>query len=207
MSDPLVQDVLQALGASVDPGELRRRLSAHFKAPAAAKVPAEMSDTAKKLQSRIGLADILDDTILNAARGDQAFPLRLLFSELVTACADNDVAFALASGLNLYFRAPMPEEAKVVVGVELSRLYYTFARASLERELIVQLSPLLAKLMSTELDKTELESVDHQRVFDSASHERGTAADGTRSAIVAPLSFLCRVSSTGRPRLKAMVLT
>lgn len=210
MSDALIREVVDVIASSVDQGELRRRLSKHFAsaAPAPAVAPApEMSAAAKKLQSRIGLADILDDSILNAAQGDHAFPLRLFFGELVADCADNDVAFALASGLNLYFRTAMPEEAKQSVAIEVSKLYYKYARAQLERELLVKLSPLLAKLMSTELDKTDLEAVDHQRIFDSASHERADQADATRSAIVAPLSFLCRVTSTGRPRFKAMVLT
>ncbi len=204
--DPLVREIVDVLAASVDPAQLRRRLGAHFQGAERVAAP-QASEAAEKLQGRIGLADILDDSILSAARGDQAFPLRLFFGELVAECADDDVAFALASGLNLYFRAAMTEEAKLAVGLEVSRLYYEFAHASLERELTAQLSPLLAQLMSTELDKAALESVDHLRVFDSASHERDVSADATRSAIVAVSSFLCRVSSTGRPRFKAMVLT
>ncbi len=214
-ADPLVKEVVDVLMAGVDPAELRKRLSPMFSPPPQAAAPAppptpagdSVSEAARQLQSRIGLADILDDDILNAGPGTQAFPLRLFFGQLVAVCSENDVAFALASGLNLYFRATMGEEAAVVLGIEVSRLYYKFARAQLERELVPKLSPLLAQLMSTVLDKTELASVDHQRVFDSATHERDASADRTRPAIVAPLTFLCRVASTGRPRFKAMVLT
>lgn len=208
-SDPLVRDLVEVLAAGVDPGELRRRLDRHFGQAAPPPKPArsEMSEAAQKLQSRIGLADILDDSILQAGRGDQAFPLRLFFGELVAECADDDVAFALASGLNLYFRVAMPEEAKVQLGIEVSRLYYRFAEAQLEPELRAQLSPLLAKLMSTELDKIALESVDHVKMFDSAIHERDDQADVSRAAVSSPRTFLCRVVSTGRPRFKAVVLT
>lgn len=97
--DRLVRDVIDALAASVDAGELRRRLSGHF--PQVTAEPArrspqptgggELSQAAQKLQSRIGLADILDDAILNARSGDRAFPLRLLFGQLVTDCGDDDL--------------------------------------------------------------------------------------------------------------------
>lgn len=208
-TDPLVRDVVEVLAAGVDASELRKRLDRHFARAAPSPAPArgEMSEAANKLQSRIGLADILDDSILQAGRGDQAFPLRLFFGELVAECADDDVAFALASGLNLYFRVTMPEEPKVQLAVEVSRLYYRFAAQSLEPELRAQLSPLLAKLMSTELEKIGLESVDHVKMFDSAIHERDDEANASGAVVSAPRTFLCRVVSTGRPRFKAVVLT
>lgn len=214
----LVREVIEALSASVDGAELRRRLRAHFPGeeprparPAPRSEPPNadgaMSEAARKLQSRIGMADILDESILEAKSGDRAFPLRLLFSELVQRAGDDDVAFALASGLNLYFRTPMTEEAKVRVGLEVSRLYYRFAAASLEKDVTVRLSPLLATLMSHELHQLALECVDHVKVFDSAVHERESGSNDTSATIVAPRSFLCRVAASTRPRFKAVVAT
>jgi hypothetical protein len=214
--DALVRDLVEVLCASVDGAELRRRLRGHFagaeppaRAPSSRppKADGAMSEAARKLQSRIGLADILDESILEARSGDRAFPLRLFFGELVQRAGDDDLAFALASGLNLYFRAAMSEEAKVSVGLEVSRLYYRFASANLDEEVTVRLSPLLAKLMSHELGQLALESIDHVRVFDSAVHERDSGSDETSATIVAPKSFLCRVAASTRPRFKALVAT
>lgn len=220
-TDPLVRDVLALLESRLDPKQLRDCVARHVKptpaAPpqaAAAPVPAVQhvskysgDETVKKLQERIGLADILGDDILHAGRGDQAFPLRLFFGQLVTDAATDDAAFALASGLNLYFRAEMLEDSKVRIGLEVSRLYYRFAAKSLEEAHARPLAPLLAQLMNSELDQLALESVDHVRVFDSSIHERAPQADEGSSRVARPLTFLCRVATTQRPRFKAIVVT
>ena len=215
-NDPLLRDVVALLANSLDAAQLRHCVERHVKAaagpapagPAAAGPAAgQPSEAGAKLQERIGLADILDDGILHANRGDQAFPLRLFFGQLVTDAAHDDTAFALASGLNLYFRASMLEEAKVRIALEVSRLYYRFAAASLEAALVHQLSPLLAQLMSSELTQLRLESVDHMRMFDSAVHERAERANESGSSLKQPQTFLCRVVSTQRPRFKAIVMT
>jgi len=94
------------------------------------------------------------------------------------------------------------------VGLEVSRLYYRFAHERpLDADLVPQLSPLLARLMSTELTNVSFEAVDSARVFDSSVHERELGSDGSSSRVVGPKSFLCRVVSNGRVRAKASVKT
>ncbi len=63
------------------------------------------------------------------------------------------------------------------LGLEVSRLYYRWAsERPLDAELVPQLSPLLARLMSTELTNLSFEAVDAARVFDSSVHERAPGA-------------------------------
>jgi len=120
---------------------------------------------------------------------------------------EDDTAFALASGLSFYFRATMDEEARVRVGLEVSRLYYTFARVSLDEPERMAVSPLLARLMSGDLDRLRFEAVDHEPVFDSAHHERSKRADASSSALAVPETFMCRVAANDMVRFKAVVTT
>ena len=198
--------LLQAVLDSPDEEALTQRARALVGGGAApAGRDSGVSESAKELERRFSMADILDDSILQARSGDTTFPLRLFFSELVTRAHD-DNAFALACGVNSYFRIGMNEESKIALGVEVSKLYYRFA-PTLDAQHVRALSPLLAQLMSTELERVVLESVDGDTVFDSAKHERAPEADQTSRRIRAPQSFLCRVGSNERPRFKALVVT
>lgn len=165
-----------------------------------------------KLLDRIVLGDILDDTILGARSGDRTFPLRLLFSELGTLLGHDDhegeLAFTLASGLNFFFRAEMDGEAKIRVGLEVSRQLYMLAHsAKMDAEVVAKAAPLLATLMSTELERVRFESVDFAKIFDSQVHERTPTSDPTGSRILRPASFLCRVASNNAIKAKAQVIT
>jgi len=169
---------------------------------------------ATKLLTRIVLGDILDDGILGARPSDAAFPLRLFFGELsrLLAAEDqealSDQAFVVASGLNFFFRAPMDPEAKMRVGIEVSRALYSFAHAAnLDRHNFAKSTPLLAALMTSELERLKFESVDHIKVFDSQLHERSSGADPTSSAITRAGSFLCRVATNNAVKVKAEVHT
>lgn len=214
--------VLGALERSVDAHELGEivRAAARGPRPTMPDTTSEAppSPSAKRLLTRIVLGDILDDAILSARPQDRTFPLRVFFGELgrllapeaddeaTTALAD--AAFTLASGLNFFFRASMDAESKMRVGHAVSRQLYAVTHAAkLDRELVSRAAPLLAALMSSELERLRLESVDHVRVFDSQIHERAPGSDPTGSAVVRPASFLCRVASSGAVKLKAEVFT
>lgn len=207
MSAELGRRVLDALVRSVDAKALGEALKdlAPAKAPAAA--PSGGDETARAVLKKIVLSDLLDEAILAARPGDTSFPLRMFFGTLGDELED-ETAFALANGINFYFRAAMDEEAKLSVALEVSRLYYKLAEElPLEAELVRPLSPLLARLMSTELEQVRLESVDGARVFDSTLHERALGSDASNAKIVAPKSFLCRVVANDRVRVKATVRT
>jgi len=172
----------------------------------------------QKLLTRIVLGDILDDSILGARPQDRTFPLRLFFSELGTLLAyDGDdtkaahnaeLAFTLASGLNFFFRATMDGEAKIRVGLEVSRQLYLLAHdAKMDAEVVAKSAPLLATIMSTELERVRFESIDHTKVYDSQVHERTTDSDPTGSRILRPASFLCRVQANNTVKAKAQVVT
>lgn len=170
----------------------------------------------QRLLSRIVLGDILDDGILSARPQDRAFPLRLFFSELGALLARDsedgnaigEHAFTLASGLNFFLRAAMDPEAKVRVGLEVSRQLYTLAAAAaLDPELVAKAAPLLATIMSQDLERVVFETVDHARVFDSQVHERAQGSDPSGSRIRRPASFLARVSTNNAVKVKAQVLT
>ena len=131
-----------------------------------------------------------------------------LLAEITGALAESDEALTLAAGLNFFFRAPMEEDAKVLVGIEVSRAYYALAAArKLEPELVAKASPLLAALLSTELERVRLESVDAGATFDSQLHERERGSSAGSSRVARPLSFLGRVVSNGLVRYKARVVT
>jgi len=156
---------------------------------------------------RFVLGDLLDDAILAARPGDDAFPLRLVLGELGNRLED-DAGLVFSAALNLYFRAPMEDEDRAVVGVEASRAFYRFcAEAGLEEEVRRQAAPLLAKLMGSQLGRLGFEAVDHTTTFDSKIHEREAAANPASPRIVVPASFLCRVVANGTIRTKARVLT
>ncbi len=172
----------------------------------------------QKLLTRIVLGDILDDTILGARPQDRTFPLRLLFSELgslLTHDGDEgpkahaaDLAFTFASGLNFFFRAVMDAEAKLRVGFEVSRQLYLLAHdAKLDADVVAKAAPLLATMMSTELERVRFETIDHAKVFDSQVHERTADSDPTASRILRPASFLCRVATNNAVKAKAQVVT
>ncbi len=171
------------------------------------------SPGAQKLLAKIVLSDLLDDAILSARPEDRTFPLRLFFAELGTLLASDDetradLAFCLASGLNFFFRATMDPEGKVRAALETSRAFYAVAYGvPLDPELIVKSAPLLAALLTSELDKVRLEAVDHTKVFDSQIHERAAGADPTSSRIVRPETFLCRVTANNAVKAKAQVFT
>lgn len=176
------------------------------------------SEGAKRLLTKVVLGDILDDSILAARPGDRTFPLRVFFGELGTLLAHHgqdgpgahaaDVAFTVASGLNFFFRAAMDPEAKMRVGLEVSRQVYTLAHdAKLDDDVVAKATPLLAALMSSELERVRFETVDHTKVFDSQLHERAADSDATSSRILRPASFLCRVQSNNAVKAKAQVVT
>lgn len=194
--------------------------------PAASPLASTLAPTAptaptagtQKLLTRIVLGDILDDTILGARPSDRTFPLRVLFSELGALLAHDgdegpkaaaaEQAFTLASGLNFFFRAEMDAEAKIRVGLEVSRQLYTLAHdAKLDADIITKAAPLLATLMSTELERVRFESIDHTKVYDSQVHERTASSDPTGSRILRPASFLCRVATNNAVKAKAQVVT
>lgn len=205
--DKLASQALDALLASVDRARFGRALEQLAPAAGGAAGPATPTKTASAVLHRIVLSDILDDAILGARPGDAVFPLRMFFGELGEA-VDTDTAFALASGLSFYFRVPMEEEAKMRVGLEVSRLYYRFAEErGWARDVVIALSPLLARLMSTELERLRFESVDAAGAFDSSVHERAAGSDPTGSRIEGAKSFLCRVVSSSMVRAKALVRT
>ena len=168
----------------------------------------------QQLLNRIVLGDILDDSILGARPSDRTFPLRLFFSELGTMLAAEDpkadAAFTLASGLNFFFRAEMDAEAKIRVGLEVSRQFYTLAHDAgrrLDGEMITKAAPLLAAIMTSELERVRFESIDHTKVYDSLVHERTPSSDPTGSRIQRPASFLCRVQTNNAVKAKAQVVT
>ncbi|MGE0787329.1 MAG: hypothetical protein AB7S26_16775 [Sandaracinaceae bacterium] len=205
MTDKLADRVIDAVVRSVDRAALERALeSITPKAPPASGSGGRTSDA---IAHKIVLSDILDDAILGARPNDPSYPLRMFFATLGDEL-DDDLAFSLVNGLNFYFRVGMDEEPKLAVAIEISRLYYRYAaQRPLDAELVRPLSALLARLMSTELETVRLEAVDAARVFDGGVHERELGSDASNPQIRAPKSFLCRVVSNGRVRVKALVGT
>lgn len=156
---------------------------------------------------KIVLGDLLDDGILGARPGDKSFPLRVFFGEL-GAHVGTPRAFALACGLNFFFRSEMEDEDKLTIGYEVSRAYYAYAaEVGIDRATLGEISPLLATLMNTELGRVSLASADHLATFDSTLHEREPGSDPHAARIVRPASFLAKVTANDRVRKKARVLT
>jgi len=216
--DAIKKAILAAIEKSVSAEDLADVVRQHSRGPRPThpELGNEATPTAgaQKLLTRIVLGDILDDGILAARPSDPAFPLRLFFGELsrLLAVEDqesiSDHAFTLASGLNFFFRAAMDPEAKMRVGIEVSKQLYALAHAaSLDRHIVVKSTPLLAALMTNELERLKFESVDHVKVFDSQLHERASGSDPTSHAIVRPASFLCRVATNNAIKAKAEVFT
>jgi hypothetical protein len=214
VNDRLLSSILDALVSSTDPKVLRAEIDRRLgTSDTVVHTSQNASATSDLILHRIVLSDILDDGILGARPQDKAFPLRMLFADLGEALAKaespaiTDAAFALASALNFYFRATLDEEARVPVGVAISKLYYAFIGALKKDSREVQAtSPLLAALLSGELERCKLESVDHQKTFDGTLHEREPGS-GASPTIVGARSFLCRVSATGVVRSRALVRT
>jgi hypothetical protein len=212
--------VMAAIEKSVNAGDLADVIRQYARGPRPTHpdVPADSmpppSPGAQRLLTRIVLGDILDDGILAARPADAAFPLRLFFGELSRLLAADDQetigdqAFTLASGLNFFFRATMDPEAKMRVGLEVSKQLYALASAAqLDRHVVAKSTPLLAALMTNELERLKFESVDHIKVFDSQLHERAHGSDPTSFAIQRPASFLVRVATNNAVKAKAEVLT
>lgn len=159
------------------------------------------------VMGRFVLGDLLDEGILAARPDDDAFPLRLVLGEM-GARLEQEEGMVLAAALNLYFRAPMEDEDRAVVGFEASRAFYRFAEAAgLEAEVRTQAAPLLAKLLGSQVTRLRFESVDHLPTFDSKVHERERGSNGASAKVRAPGSFLCRVAASGAIRMKARVHT
>jgi hypothetical protein len=198
------ESVLDALLEAVDHEKLERSLATMFPAEKGAAGP---SAVAQAVLDRLLLSDVLDDSILASKPGDSSFPLRVFFGELGQGL-DDDVAFALAAAINFYFRVPLEEEARIALGIEVSRLYYSFAeKRPLDPAIVKQLSPLVAKLLSTELERVRFESVDGDTTFDSTVHERALGSSASKGTIRTPKTFLCRVVSNSMVRNKAVVKT
>ncbi len=202
-------DFARVVAGLVGEGETSAATATTTPTPTAPPTPGTQT-----LLNRIVLGDILDDTILGARPQDRTFPLRLFFSELGTLLAHDDhtgeLAFTLASGLNFFFRAEMDPEAKIRVGLEVSRQVYALAHdpnAKMEPDVVAKAAPLLATLMTTELERVRFESIDHVKVYDSQIHERTAASDPTGSRILRPASFLCRVQANNAVKAKAQVVT
>ena len=204
MSDVLDR-VLGALRASIDDakfrsafGESQPTVTEHARAQPNAAVPLALE--------RLTLSDVLDDAILQARPSDSAFPLRVLLGDAAAKLSDEGAAFAFMTGLNFYFRASVEEETKVLLAFELSRAFYRFGK-ELEREVVVKSAPLLARILSTQLELVTVEDVEIARIFDSSSHERSALADLRGEKIVEAESFLCRVRASGLVKRKAQVRT
>lgn len=202
------ESVLDAVLEAVDQEKLERSLATMFPARAGGeRSGGEPGAVAQAVLDRLLLSDVLDDSILASKPGDSSFPLRVFFGELGQGL-DDDVAFALAAAINFYFRVPLEEEARIALGIEVSRLYYSFAeKRPLDPTIVKQLSPLVAKLLSTELERVRFESVDGDTTFDSTAHERALGSSPSKGTIRTPKTFLCRVVSNSMIRNKAVVKT
>lgn len=221
MEDAAIPPLLDALARALGDDALRRAMRAWLgdapppslraAPPSSARAAAPaIAPEGSAASGRFLLQDILDDSILGAKTGDKSFPLRVLFSELATRVSEpkEEVAFTLLCALNVFFRVDADDEVKMRLGHEISRLYYRFMDEARPEGLApVQVSGLVAALLSTELSRVRLEAVDHAASFDSQLHERAPGADPASSAVRRPASFLCRVTGTGMVRIKAGVLT
>jgi len=212
----LLPGILDALVASVEPSILRAEIAQRLgdpSRPTLPQLPSESTETklasaaTDSVMRKLVLEDILDEAILSARPHEREFPLRILFGQLGESLGD-DGGYALATALSFFFRVPMDEETKVRVAIETSKLYYLFVeQVDLGREIVRQASPLLAALMTTQLEKVKLESIDHATVFDSNSHERVSGSMSTSAEIKTPRSFLARVKANAMVRSRALVRT
>ena len=214
----LLAGVLDALVANVEPDILRTELARRLGDPLRTTMPSLPNESGEtpiagpsprtlSILRRLVLEDILDEAILSARPNDREFPLRILFGQLGESL-DDDGGFALASALSFYFRVPMDDDTKVRIGVETSRLYYLFCeQTDVGQEIVRQASPLLAALMSTQLEKVKLEAVDHMPTFEGTVHERVSGSMNTSPEIKAARSFLARVKANNMVRSRALVRT
>ncbi len=216
-NEELAEKLFSALRASVDADALGAALT-ELTRPAEAAPRSDRGPASEKhgheqkagavsnaLLERWSLADVLDESILLANPSDKGYPLRLLFGEMSATMATSDEALTFAAAVNFYFRTSGEEEARVAVGLEVSRAFYAFAR-KLEPQLLTTAAPILATLLSSELPRLRFESVDHLSTFDSNVHERDRQS-GQGGPIREVRTFLCRIQATGMVRIKARVLT
>lgn len=213
--EPIVERLLGALGASLDAKKLESELARLVPSPRGSSVPAPEfapgpsgAHAAHPVLAKLVIDDLLDDSIREAGRDDRSFPLRVLLGELSASLATSDAAFGFGAALGTFFRSTQADEAKMYLGLETSEQFYRFAKeGSLEPALVAKSAPLLASLLSTELERLRFESVDNVHTFDSSLCERATGSNNTESRISRPLSFLCRITATQAVRAKAKVLT
>jgi len=213
MSGDAVRALLEAAVRSIDEDRLKTELRALLgDVPGAPSRPSAGAGEGPRpgagADPRFLLQDILDESILAAKAGEKSFPLRLLLSELATRT--DDTTFTLLCALNVYFRAraEADDEAKMRLGLEVSRLYYRFMDEARPDGLApAHVSPLVAALLSTELQRLRFEAVDQAPSFDSQVHERAPGSNAQSAAVRRAVSFLCRVPQTGNVRMKALVLT
>lgn len=158
--------------------------------------------TRDALLGKLVLSDVLDETISAARPDSPSFPLRLFFGELAARLGE-DAGFVLACGLSFFFRATMEEDTLAQYGIEVSRAFYAFP---LEAELRRKCAPLVAALLNTALENSELVALD-AHVFDSSTMERDRSADRSAASPVLPRSFFLRVVSSGLVKRKALVHT
>ena len=189
------------LAKHVDQEGARRALEARFAKPAAAAA-APVDHSRDTLLGKLVLSDVLDDAIAAARPDSPNFPLRLFFGELAARLAE-EPAFTLACGLSFYFRATLEEDSLAQYGVEVSRAFYAFP---IDADLRRKCAPLVAALLTTALENTELVPVDGH-VFDSATMERDRSADRSAASPVLPRSFFLRVVASGLVKRKALVHT
>lgn len=189
------------LARHVDQGGVERALAARFGAPAAPAAPKDHSRDA--LLGKLVLSDVLDDAITAARPDEPSFPLRLFFGELAARLAEES-AFTLACGLSFYFRASLEEDSLAQYGVEVSRAFYAFP---IDADLRRKCAPLVAALLTTALENTELVCLNDAHVFDSTTMERDRVADRSAASPVLPRSFFLRVRASGLVKRKALVVT
>ena len=193
-------DLWALIGRHVDQDGVRRELESRFERTATGGGGDVARDA---ILGRLVLSDVLDEEIAAARPDSPNFPLRLFFGELAARLADERV-FTLAAGLSFFFRATLEEDSRAQYGVEVSRALYA---APLELELRRKSAPLVAALLTTQLENTELVPLGDGLVFDSATMERDRGSDRSAASPVLPRSFFLRVTSSGLVKRKALVVT
>jgi hypothetical protein len=189
------------LAKHVDQEGARRAVEARFGSAAAPAAAVDHSRDA--LLGKLVLSDVLDDAITAARPDSPSFPLRLFFGELAARLSE-ERAFTLACGLSFYFRATLEEDSLAQYGVEVSRAFYAFP---IDADLRRKCAPLVAALLTTQLENTELSCLEDAHVFDSATMERDRGADRSAASPVLPRSFFLRVVASGLVKRKALVVT
>lgn len=207
MSAPDFADLWALLARHVDQDGVRRELASRFStqpAAPAARAAAPAGDLSRDaILGKLVLSDVLDETISAARPDSSSFPLRLFFGELAARLGE-EAGFLLACGLSFYFRASFEEDSRAQYGVEVSRAFYAFP---LEADLRRKCAPLVAALLNTALESSELVALEGAHVFDSVTMERDRSADRSAASPVHPRSFFLRVVSSGLVKRKGLVHT